>query len=1124
MESPLDKAGTLLGVVQHVFLPPKLPQQAPSKTYEHQVDYRLIDLALGAVEKYQDSATGNTEQWARMSCMLSTMARNVEAPLERLRDDMTSMQTGDVLALHIRAQNAAVLIRKSSTATTFEIFEAQAPAASVMSVPGKLVRQFPGPAIQVPSSIANDPNFIEEVANFLSRMDVDVLDDATSETTKACFLRLKKEKETKAVPTDEAPDCTDPHYISQLFTGILRGFGEEVKPHRVAKRIADEVLWDGTHLPWRRSPTWLIIRIVLHTSLDSTREYKCFMVYFHAHLLQLAGAEPGFSSDLLYSMRVKMARRLVKIQDSAPPSVIEAAKQACDQTQEILQARWDTIQAEVPELQPLVLDMDTAVVQSLPNSREYISKVLEGRSELGKSPAFVAGHLPRLTGYPDFSVYADGALSGAFSMGKHVALFDFENAVHTHLSAWIDANLNEESSPAIVFSCLEQYDSAARSYYTQDVADLSIMVLTIMALWVALDRLVTSQHNLLRDYSPDIPENLIEVLLLRSSLHLEQATMVQTYLRRRHAQSSLGSVFSGTFTQDSLPVRFFNQSSRLQDLKREIEQEAENERNQKLDELNKLNADHGRLRELIASSVCHYWEDSSGQRYHSGSCDHCRMRREAGAMTIRLHEWPLPSGQLDAEAVVFELECPYALNLWRSATCKILWDLGGSTREGSLDPSNSLAGYQGLTKWSSQLRSSRHRITIASSAKSFVAGHHSNTSIPASEKQVCVDNGLVFTPFDSAENTRATFPFTKTSFTKYATFTLPPGGPYRYLQYSLGGTSHTSNQILADQSDCPRELNLHEHYAFGTLRSGPRLQWMNIVRGLEENILTFSHEEVGLLHTQAAWQIGHLSEDNQTRDWHLELVDTQYSRLLVTLALRVLDRVRSNWLEATSVQTIIMLVARLLSSTTDPATRNKAYYFLREARTVTFGWLEELLSKLQDAELGSQDYQQRVCEMAAICRSTYDVDASHLPELLSGQEDCLTLASCSVTLYDNQPTKLEDAPQNLQMLLCRDRRLAYKVLPIMVQKLGDMPRFLDASVSRYWNGYRPGSTGWVALPAPDSRWAFTTTASTSAGVSQQVHLNLLEGSLLVDGQPLGRLPRNYVAHPTYIRLFGQASL
>ncbi|KAG9080146.1 hypothetical protein FRC06_007015, partial [Ceratobasidium sp. 370] len=428
------------------------------------------------------------------------------------------------------------------------------------------------------------------------------------------------------------------------------------------------------------------------------------------------------------------------------------------------------------------------------------------------------------------------------------------------------------------------------------------MILTIMGLWVALDRLVTSRYKILLDYSPDIPENLVEVLLLRSSLHIEQAGMVQTYLRRRHAASFLGSIFSGAFTHDSLPVRFFEQSPELQDLKRVIEQEAENERKQKIAELGELNAEHDRLQGLIAKSVCHYWEDSSGHRYHSGSCDHCRMQHEAGAMTIKLHEWPLPSDEVDTKVVVFELECPDVLNFWRSATYKILCDLGCSTREGKINPNTSLASYRGLAKWSSRLRSSKHRITIASSTKS-VAEHRSHTQIPATEKHVCVNNGLIFKPFDLVENTWATSPFHKASFSKYGTFTLPPRSPYRYLQYSLGDTSHTSNQILADQSDCPRELNLHEHYAFGTLRSGPRLQWMNIVRGLEENILNFSHNEVNLLHTQAAWQIGHLSEDDQTRGWHQDLADPQFSRLLVTLALRVLDRVRSNWLEATSVQT-----------------------------------------------------------------------------------------------------------------------------------------------------------------------------------------------------------------------------
>ncbi|KAG9082342.1 hypothetical protein FRC06_005112 [Ceratobasidium sp. 370] len=279
MGSPPGKTDALLDIVYHVFLPPKLPQHAPTEGRQRQIDYQLVTLVLDAVEKYHNSATTTSEQWTRMSRMLSTMARNVEAPLEWLQDDMASMQINDILALHIHAQNAAILIRKSSTTTTFEIFEVQAPVVSVMSVPGKLVRHFPGPAIEVPNLVANDPEFIEEVANFLSRMNTDVLDDAAGEGTKTDPPQMKTKKKKKAGFTaDEPPDCADPHYISQLFTGILRGFGQEVTPHRVVKRIADEVLWDGTYLPWRRSPIWLLIRVALHTSLDCAQDFKHFMV------------------------------------------------------------------------------------------------------------------------------------------------------------------------------------------------------------------------------------------------------------------------------------------------------------------------------------------------------------------------------------------------------------------------------------------------------------------------------------------------------------------------------------------------------------------------------------------------------------------------------------------------------------------------------------------------------------------------------------------------------------------------------------------------------------------------------------------------------------------------------
>ncbi|KAG8678064.1 hypothetical protein FRC08_018091 [Ceratobasidium sp. 394] len=215
-----------------------------------------------------------------------------------------------------------------------------------------------------------------------------------------------------------------------------------------------------------------------------------------------------------------------------------------------------------------------------------------------------------------------------------------------------------------------------------------------------------------------------------------------------------------------------------------------------------------------------------------------------------------------------------------------------------------LADYDDLAPWSAHLKQPKHRITLASPTKPFIRSHYKKPKIPASESSVCVKNGLTFKLFDLTQHAWAAGPFLGTSFAYFGTFVLPERSPYQHLGYSLEGTSHTSNQVLAGQSDCPQDISLHEHYAFGTLRSGPRLQWMNIARGLEENCLSFNRIEVDLLHTQAAWQIGPLLPDDQLRDWHLELKDPRYGRLLVAQALRTLNRVKGSWLEATSVRTI----------------------------------------------------------------------------------------------------------------------------------------------------------------------------------------------------------------------------
>jgi hypothetical protein len=140
----------------------------------------------------------------------------------------------------------------------------------------------------------------------------------------------------------------------------------------------------------------------------------------------------------------------------------------------------------------------------------------------------------------------------------------------------------------------------------------------------------------------------------------------------------------------------------------------------------------------------------------------------------------------------------------------------------------------------------------------------------------------------------------------YCTLRLPEDGEgvYRGLQYAVSHTTHPHNHTIVNQEACPTNLSIHEQLAFSNLRCGSQLQWMNIARELRTNILTFSREEVHSLLTQAAWQIGPLSDDGATRDWHFELGVSDFGLVLIREATDLLSNVEANWIEGTTVKSI----------------------------------------------------------------------------------------------------------------------------------------------------------------------------------------------------------------------------
>jgi hypothetical protein len=162
---------------------------------------------------------------------------------------------------------------------------------------------------------------------------------------------------------------------------------------------------------------------------------------------------------------------------------------------------------------------------------------------------------------------------------------------------------------------------------------------------------------------------------------------------------------------------------------------------------------------------------------------------------------------------------------------------------------------------------------------------------------------------------------------KLCTFLLPKG-PYYDLQRYLAGTSHTSNKVIANQADCHKDITIHEFIAFGALRSGLLLQWMNILRELRARTLNFRCEEVHLLLAQAISQVGPCLSDEGLL-WHEELNSTPFLSALLGELEALMASVEENWLEGITISSIIMIMCRVLSSTQEESIKSMGYLLLR---------------------------------------------------------------------------------------------------------------------------------------------------------------------------------------------------
>ncbi|RYP03731.1 hypothetical protein DL765_010401 [Monosporascus sp. GIB2] len=502
-------------------------------------------------------------------------------------------------------QNAGIFIHKPTEPQfagkiLFEFFEASPRREAVLAAKtGGLSWSFPGVAIHLPSSVLGDGDFLESFCTFLEQ--------ASVETTK----KLSEYAVKAGAGLWESRETPDPSLITSLLAAILEANGTRISPTLLQKRVRDEVLWSDAEAPWRRLPYWLVLRVsisrylamMLGDGLSARFQYKVFMCLVHAAML--SDVQQVVSLEDQEFLKAKLCRRLFKL-DSDRSQQSQKAQAACDAlfatlspllnkviktTSTGIQTAWDQEKRRTtkPILQLPIRASQQDLRLSLMASRQYLRdarKRFQGiryRRSSFNAEAIVLNpsqHVHELA--PDF-----------------FGLFELEKRIGLACDRPVSGSQDLSRRCVTLHAALLEYIDRVGSRYDGNTEQKSLMLLLIMEIWMAMDKIACTLFPLLFDYHPVFPPCLLEVFHLSALADLARARKVQQYLKSRESlcQSTRMTIFDDP-VKGCFGERHFNESSdagTLAAMLSEIQETAEEHRKRKEREWLKLSSEYEAL-------------------------------------------------------------------------------------------------------------------------------------------------------------------------------------------------------------------------------------------------------------------------------------------------------------------------------------------------------------------------------------------------------------------------------------------------------------------------------------------------------------------------------------------------
>ncbi|XXH01215.1 hypothetical protein Hte_007569 [Hypoxylon texense] len=1108
----------LRNLFYHVALPAKLPQRSDPNVED--VERALVDLLIVASEQMSYVQQGERQQaWNCIKqSLLCCKSFNIGGKLERgqLYSHLRNLHQSEFLILHVAAQNAGLIIYKPtdpelSGHILFEAFEAS-PKGEAVLASQTLSWDFPGSAVVVPNSTFYNDAFLETLSAFLEQASVESPQKFSEYITKA-GRAVAEERETP-----------DPSLITSLLLAILEANGKRISPTRLKKRVKDDVCWHNSERPWRRLPYWLVLRVgiarYLATMLGGIHgriQYKFFMCLVHEMVLN--DTRDIIELEEQDFLKKKLCRRLFKldrdhqgqsqmVQDTYK-SLSSALAPRFNRTIEAIASRhqtyWNYYKKAITKPIPLLPRRADPEDQrlSLSCSRRDLNNIRARfyNTVLQRSSAPLVNSHPKL----HIQAFGNGLLK----------LFGEEEQIHTSLieAAEVNPSLHDDVISAkikVLHDTIIHYINQIGHYYDGNVEQKSIMLLTLMELWATLDEAACTMFPLLYDFHPVFTPQLMECLHFPFLRDIARARSVETYLESRIAESggTRATLFDdpgkGCFAE-----RYFDESSdseALEDLLFEIQSNATLQREMKESEWKEMSDEYDRLTKAYDSATCVYVQSLDGfsSTHDSWSCPKCQIERARARMTIDAFESPLPEAPVMTKTVVFELECPEALSRYRDATWAILARVAREPQHPGINPVLCLQDYSELRRYSNIPGS----ISLASTTKSFLMTHYRHKKrLPVDLDQVCLPNGLRLAYYDSATKAWTGRQEIRPTFEHHCKLRLPKNSPFSALlqspSFSVYGNGPSSYEIAASHTSCPAELNAHEYMAFQYLLSGKSRRWISILTELGSSNLNLSTETTVLLFDHLAHQMGAAGKHQGLLGViHSIFQDISFCETLLRHLRMKLEVIAPNWRETHVMEIVITLTLRLVAFTTHQT--KMALDLLYEARRVTLRW----------------NWQSYLLWAALLCKRTYAFHQMVTAQDLNS-DGLAAFVECSATAYDNLPNDIMSLGQLIRNAYVRDLRMMFSFRSQVRRSierhgrnamLAALQKLWPEAESKYIHTIEFGEDNWLQIQLDDSL------GDTLEGF--QASYNHIFGILLINGQPLSRLPTDDKSTTILEELFG----